>query len=97
MLDQVAEQLGAPGSRDRSLKQGLEQAHVLEPPPNDEGDRHLCCCEHVVERFQAMAAPLEEVLASARSLLQDCPHHDATNWLEAFVTETRERVLQGAE
>jgi hypothetical protein len=51
---------------------------------------HDCCCEHVVDRFQAMPGPREEVLAVARRQLQDCPHAEAGNLLEMLVVELRE-------
>jgi glycosyl transferase family 1 len=97
MLDQVAEQLDAPTSQDRALKAALQQAEVLEPPAADEGDRHGCCCQHVVEQLQAMPAAPDEVLYVATGKLQQCPHHDTTNWLEAFIAEARREQEIAAE
>lgn len=52
--------------------------------------QHNCCCEHVVDRFQAMPGPPEVVLAAARRQLQDCPHTSAGNLLEMLVFEMRD-------
>lgn len=54
------------------------------PSAKAEGDRHNCCCEHVVESLEAMRAPDEERRGLARSKFYNCPHHDITpleSWL----------------
>ena len=44
----------------------------------DEGDRHGCCCEHVVDSLIAMPAAEEERAAVARDKYYSCPHTDLT-------------------
>lgn len=106
LLDQVAEQLGAPSSQDRALKQALEMPTVLAEPPHLnghvtaevlEGDRHGCCCQHVVEELEAMPAEIEVRLGIARGKLQECPHQEASNWLETLVNDLQTQLHEVSE
>jgi hypothetical protein len=134
MLDQVAEELGAPGSADKPLKDALGHAHVISAELSDaytgswhrhdpsdpdaepccpeccdcetateeelivhdeaylEGDRHGCCCQHVVEMFEATPGPMEETLVLAKAKWRDCPHHEVASELEVWIDSVRSEV-----
>lgn len=51
-----------------------------------EGDRHGCCCEHVVDSLRAMPAASEERRAAARDKYYSCPHRRLSP-LEEFLME----------
>lgn len=57
-----------------------------------EGDRHGCCCEHVVDQFQAMPlldeAPGEVRYGLVRDKYYSCPHREVTQ-LEIYMDQLR--------
>jgi hypothetical protein len=54
-----------------------------------EGDRHDCCCEHVVDSLQAMSAAPEERYAVVRDRWYACPHREITP-LEIYLQQVRD-------
>lgn len=59
-----------------------------------EGDRHECCCEHVVDQLEAMPADAEERLFITRDRWYACPHTDITP-LEIYLQSVRDGVEAG--
>ena len=54
----------------------------------DEGDRHGCCCVHVVESLEAMPAAPEEQYSVGRDKYYSCPHKNLTA-LEIYLMQVR--------
>jgi len=93
LLDSVAEELGAPSSHDKALHDAVYAARDAEDRQVFlEGDRHGCCCGHVVNQLEAMPGPAEEIANVGRDKLANCPHREVANeleiWVECLVSET---------
>lgn len=69
----------------------MTQSAMIAAEIESEGDRHNCCCEHLVDNIEAAPVSESERYLDARTRWYACPHNDITP-LEIFLDHLRSRV-----